>query len=452
MSSTSSHRHAVIIGAGMGGLTAAAATAKHFDRVTVLERDALPPRPEPRSGTPQGRHAHALLAGGLQALNSLLPHFEDDLHRAGAVPMRSALDTRMERPGFDPFPSRDLDLRIYAMSRPLLEFAVRERVRGIANVEIRTGCRVLDIVATDGGDVVTGVRYQSEDGATHALSGDLVIDASGRGAPTLDLLKATGRGEPPETEIGVDIGYTTAIFEMPADAPTEWKSVILIPAAPSTSRGAFLFPIERRNWIVSVGGRGQDKPPGDEAGFREFVGSLRMPTIHDAIKPAKRVGELVRYAFPRSRRRHFAGLASFPKGLLPIADAICIFNPVYGQGMTVAAQEAVLLGRLLAGSQHDRDGDPPSTLAPRFFEEVESILDTPWTTAALPDFIFPETTGTRPPDLEQTFRFGAALVRLAAREPDVHRLINEVGNLLKPRSVYREPAFMERVTAEMARA
>jgi len=449
MASTMTGSHAVVIGAGMGGLTAAAAAARHFEHVTVLERDALPAQAEPRPGTPQARHAHALLAGGLQALNTLLPGFEDDLWRAGAVPMSSGLDTRMERPGFDPFPSRDLDIRAYAMSRPLLEFVVRQRVQGIANVQIRSGCRVLGVLANVQGHEVTGVRCETEGGGVHDLSADLVIDASGRGAPTLELLTSTGHGEPPQTDIGVDIGYATAVFHTPADATNGWKSVVHIPAAPHCSRGGFVFPIEGNRWIVSLGGRGKDKPPGDAAGFLEFARSLRTPTIYDAISPAATVGEPVRYAFAKSRRRHFERLDSFPRGLLPIADAVCVFNPVYGQGMSVAAQEAVLLGRLLEAC--GQDGDALSTLAARFFEQIESILETPWASAALPDFVFSDTTGTRPADLEQTLRFGSALMRLAAREADVHKLVTEVGNLLKPRSAYREPAFRQRVADEMAR-
>src|SRR5204863_7954265 len=183
---------AVVIGAGMGGLAAAAALADHFGRVTVLDRDFLPPTPSHRSGTPQSRHLHVLLGGGLQALCELLPGFEDDLIRAGAVPLRSGLDVRTERPGFDPFPLRDLSMRVYAISRPLLEFTVRERLRKMRNVEIRAMTRVTEIVPSSDGSRATGVRVVDEDGTAGFLAADLIIDASGRGAPTIALLRATG--------------------------------------------------------------------------------------------------------------------------------------------------------------------------------------------------------------------------------------------------------------------
>jgi 2-polyprenyl-6-methoxyphenol hydroxylase-like FAD-dependent oxidoreductase len=219
-----------------------------------------------------------------------------------------------------------------------------------------------------------------------------------------------------------------------------------LPAAPQSSRGGLLYPMEGDRWIVGLGGRGQEKPPGDEAGFLEWVRQLRMTTIHDAIRHAERIGGLTRFSFPRSVRRDFRTVPHFPAGLLPFADAICAFNPVYGQGMSVAAQEALLLRRLLA------EGHSGSSLGARFFAEVEPVLETPWAMSVLPDLVFPDTTGPRPPDLEQTLKFGAALTRLAARDAGAHKLMTEVAQLLKPRSVYREPQFMGRVLEEMAAA
>ena len=145
-------------------------------------------------------------------------------------------------------------------------------------------------------------------------------------------------------------------------------------------------------------------------------------------------------------RRHFERLDVFPRGLLPIGDAICRFNPVYGQGMSVAALEACLLQRLLEG-----DSNPIAGLAPAFFAEVQTLIETPWSVAIL-DFVFPDTRGQRPADFETTLKFGIALTRLAAEDPDVHKLTVEVQHLLRTRSVYRDPALVQRVLAKMAEA
>ncbi len=447
--STPSGGQAVVVGAGIGGLTAAAALADHFERVVVLERDALAREAAHRAGTPQAKHVHALLAGGQHALGDLLPGFEQDLARAGAVPLRVGLDVRVERPGYDPFPQRDLGWLGYSMSRPLIELTVRERVAQRANITMRPRCRAQDLVATPDGAAVTAVRCETADGRSESLPADLVVDASGRGALTLSVLESIGHPLPEETAIGVDVGYATAVFSIPDDAPADWKGVFTFPGA-QTSRGALMLPLEGNRWIVTVAGRHGDKPPGDGDGFLTYAQQLRTPTVYHAIKGATRVGEITRFGFPASVRRHFERLEAFPRGLLPFGDAVCRFNPVYGQGMSVAAQEACLLHRLLGTTA--RAGNPLEGLAPAFFAEAQALIDGPWAMAAIPDFVHPETRGQRPPDFEITLKFGLALTRLAARDPAVHKLTAEVQHLLKPRSVYRDPQLVQRVLAVMAEA
>src|SRR5262249_6252509 len=153
------------------------------------------------------------------------------------------------------------------------------------------------------------------------------------------LLAATGRPRPEETTVGVDLAYSTATFTIPDDASSDWKGVFTFPDAPASSRGALLSPLEGRRWILTVAGRHHETPPGDSDGFLEYVRRLRTPTIYEAIKDAKRLGEVARFRFSDSRYRHFDRIPAFPRGLLPFADSICRFNPIYGQGMSVAAQE-----------------------------------------------------------------------------------------------------------------
>ena len=148
MKSTSIGRQAVVVGAGMAGLPAARVLADYFEQVVVLERDALPFDVSHRTGIPQGRHTHALLAGGQRALADLFPGFEQDLTEAGAVPVNAGLNLRLERPGYDPFPARDLGLVVSAMSRPLIELTVRQHVKQRDNITIREHCRALDVPAS----------------------------------------------------------------------------------------------------------------------------------------------------------------------------------------------------------------------------------------------------------------------------------------------------------------
>jgi len=448
MASTLIGKRAVVIGAGMAGLTAAGALADRFDQVVVLERDTLPSEPAYRAGTPQARHVHALLLSGQRALSELFPGFEQDLAQAGAVPLRAGLDVRIERQGYHPFPQRDLGWISYAVSRPTIERAVRAWVEGRANTTLRQRCRVQEVLASPDGEAVTGVRYDNEDGASETIAADLVVDASGRGALTLALLQSIGRPLPEETSIGIDLGYATCVFAIPDDAPVDWKGVMTFGQAPHDSRGGLMLPLEGNRWMATIGGRHGDVPSGDAEGFLTYASALRTPTIYNAISHARRLDGVARYGFPESVRRHFERLDVFPRGLLPIGDAICRFNPVYGQGMSVAALEACLLRRLL---ERLGDGDPIAGLAPAFFAEVQALIETPWSVAIL-DFVFPDTRGQRPADFETTLRFGIALTRLAAEDPAVHKLTAEVQNLLKPRSVYRDPKLVERVLAKMAEA
>jgi 2-polyprenyl-6-methoxyphenol hydroxylase-like FAD-dependent oxidoreductase len=313
-------------------------------------------------------------------------------------------------------------------------------------IEVRQGCRVQELIARDGGAVVTGVRYESADGKVETLDGDFIVDASGRGTLTLRLLDAIGRQPPAETTIGVDLTYATAVFEIPAGASTEWKGVFTIPGG--DGRGGLMLPLEGDRWILTVAGRHRVKPPGDETGFMAYVEGLRTKTIYEAISRAKRLGDIARFGFSVSTRRHYDGLPEFPAGLVPLGDAVCRFNPIYGQGMSVAAQEAARLGRLLVRRAAERD--PLQGLAAEFFAEAVPIIDTPWASAVIPDFVHPETRGERPANFEETLRFALALGRLAATDPDVHRLTAEVQHLLKPRSAYQDPALVQRVMAIMA--
>jgi 2-polyprenyl-6-methoxyphenol hydroxylase-like FAD-dependent oxidoreductase len=442
-------KQAVVIGAGMSGLTAAGALADSFDQVVILERDRLPSEPTFRAGTPQSRHVHGLLLSGQRALSELFPGFDQDLAREGAVPLRVGLDVRMERPGYDPFPQRDLGWFSYAMSRPTIERAVRRRVEGRPNIVLRQRSRVQEVLMSPNGEAVAGVRYDNENGASETIAADLVVDASGRGALTLALLQSIGWPLPEETTIGIDLGYATCVFAIPDDAPTDWKGVMTFGEAPHNSRGGLMLPLEGNRWMATIGGRHGDVPPGDVEGFLAYAKALRTPTIYNAIRHAKCLDGVARYGFPESVRRHFERLDGFPRGLLPIGDAICRFNPVYGQGMSVAAQEACLLKTIL--ERLGAESDPIAALASTFFTEVQPLIETPWSVATL-DFVFPSTRGQRPADFEITLRFGIALTRLAAEDPAIHKLTAEVQNLLKPRSVYRDPALVQRVFAMMAQA
>jgi 2-polyprenyl-6-methoxyphenol hydroxylase-like FAD-dependent oxidoreductase len=441
-------KRAIVIGAGVSGLSAAQALVDHFEDVTVLERDELPSSAAARPGVPQGKQAHGLLGGAVKALNGLFPGFERDLVQAGAVPFNPGFEVLMEYPGLDPFPRREWNWVTYSLTRPLIELAMMRRVQQQSNITLCGGHRALEIVGTPDGALVTGVRCETSDGRQKTIPADLVIDASRHGSLTLSFLGAATLPVPEETTIGVDIRYGTGLFFLPRGALGEFKAVVTFPNAPEGVHYGYLLPVENNCFQLLLVGRGDDAPPTDEDAFLEYARRLSTPTISNAMKGAKLQSAIARYGFPESKWRHFGWLDRFPRGLLPSGDAICCLNPVYGQGITVAVQEANILRCLLSADAVK--GDPLATLAQVFLAEAEALIEEPWAISAIPDFIYPQTRGHRPDDLEYRLKSQVALARIATRDASVYELLSEVRHLLKPLAVLDEPELARRVEAEMS--
>ena len=277
------------------------------DRSSFRKSDRVRPRFFARRATaafgqPPSRHTRGLLAGGHFALDRLFPGLEIDLMDAGAVRIRLRRDMRLELPGFDPFPQRDLGYDQFALSRPVLERICRHRVEQELNIEIRPRARVTEVIASPDNTRAMGVRFEDVRGAAGSLAADLIVDASGRISLTQGFLEAIGWQKPSTVEIGMDQAYSTLVFEKPEDAPTDWRVVIHAAAAPHSSRHGVLFPMEGGRWSVSLAENHGKAPPGDVDGFMEFLASFRTPTILNAIRGAKRIGDIARFRMPCSVR------------------------------------------------------------------------------------------------------------------------------------------------------
>jgi 2-polyprenyl-6-methoxyphenol hydroxylase-like FAD-dependent oxidoreductase len=440
-------RRAVVVGGGIGGLSAAGALAGYFEQVDVLERDRLAPYAESRPGTAQDRHTHGLLAGGLKALGEIFPGFERDLVEAGAVPVKVAQDIRYERADVGVLPRRDFGLSILCASRPLIEFVLRRRAMAVANIALRAGCRVTEIVPSR--ETARGVRFDSESGPSQTLEADLVVDASGRGALTLALLDSLGWERPQVTEIGIDLTYTTAVVQIPADAIPDWKAVMTMPAPPTVALYAVLVPLEGGRWIVTIADRGSIPRLDSWDSFHAALPGLTTPTIYNALRRAEPLEGIRHYGFPASIWKHFERLPRLPRGVLPIADALCRFNPIFGQGMTAAAKQARLLQTMLGEAA--AEPDPLAAALAGFMARIESVLQTPWSMSTSADLAFPTTRGERPENFEKGRQFEAALFRAVVADPVVHRAMIEVGQLLQPHDILHEPYMKERIEAVSAK-
>jgi 2-polyprenyl-6-methoxyphenol hydroxylase-like FAD-dependent oxidoreductase len=443
-------QRAVVVGAGIGGLSMAGALAKYFERVEILERDRLTASAASRCGTPQDRHPHGLLAGGLKALGEIFPGFESDLARAGAVSVRVAQDIQYERPDVGVLPKRDFGLSLLCASRPVIELVLRRRVEAVANIVLRPQCRVTGIVPAKAGATVHGIRFDLGSGRSETLEADLVVDASGRAALTSTLLDALGWERPAETEIGVDLSYATAVVPIPSNAPPGWKLVLTQPDPPALALHAVLVPTEDGRWIIAIAEHGAAARLETWDDFLETSRALTTPTIYNALRYAIPPHGIRHYRFPASVWKHFERLPCLPRGVLPVADALCRFNPIHGQGMSSAAKQARLLQDVLGRAA--AEADPIAALQAGFMAEVASVLETPWNMSTSADLAFPATRGERPEKFEEAQQFEAALFRAAVADPVVHRAMMEVAQLLQPYSRLQKPDIMRRIEAVPAKA
>ena len=440
-------QHAVVIGGSMAGLMTARVLADYFDHVTVLERDRIDDAPALHKSIPQGHHLHALLYGGQQVLSSLYPDFLSRLRSLGSVPYRTGKENVWFLPEGKAYNTtgsvrdpRDLGFDGYSQSRGLLEHCVRQCTLALTNVQLASNSTVQGLLYDKGR--VQGVRYTNPDGS-HILSADLVVDAGGRRTHAFRWLTELGFQFPAETTIGVDFAYASTKFRIPGSYDEPERLLIFFGPPPQFPNGAIIEEIEDHTWHVSLAGRFGNYPPADEGGFLAFAKSLHTPKLYELIKDAERVADIVSYRFPTSVQRHYERLPAFPDGFLVLGDAICSFNPIYGQGMSSAALQVKALQQLLA----ERAAGPQTLdeLAFAFFPKAAEVIATPWTLAANSDFAYPQTRGTRPPNLAEGAQYFAAVGALAAEDVEIQRLLAEVFNLAKPLSVLREEPLRSRV-------
>jgi 2-polyprenyl-6-methoxyphenol hydroxylase-like FAD-dependent oxidoreductase len=442
-------KRAIVIGAGVGGLAAARALSDFCEEVVIVERDALRDDATARPGVPQGKHPHGLLAAAMTALEYLFAGFSQDLAAAGAVLVDPGSEVLFEYPGIDRAPRVDFGWSTYAMSRPLLESCLLRHLKQVPKIKLFTQARVRKILGAPDGSTVTGIEFEGPNGVSETLSGEIVVDASGHGALTLNFLRSSSCRLPEETVIGVDIRYYSTVFATP-EAFGDYKVIVTVPKAPDHVRFGYILPAEHNRLQVLMVGRGEEIPPVDGHEFLAYAQELETPTIYNTIKGAQCLSGIARFSFPEGRWRHFGWLGEFPRGLLPLADTICRLNPVWGQGIAIAFKEAELLHRVLQAQASE--ANRLDALSKTFLGQVESLIADPWEMSAVPDFVYPQTRGERPPDLADRLRFQQALQRIAVHDSGLYKLIAEVRHLLKPAEVLQQPEIVHRVEEELARA
>lgn len=433
-----SHGRALVIGASISGLLAARALANHYEQVTLIERDQLPPPGDNRKAIPQGKHVHVLLERGHQIMETYLPGLTEDLRRLGAVQIKDvSANMRWFHSGGYHQPGKS-GISGLAASRPTLETALRRRVLQRPNISLIECADVAALQASPDKSTVTGValRRQGSKNDREFLAADLVVDAGGRGSRSPAWLESLGYQRPTEEEIEIDLEYVSCFFcRCPEDLPG--LSGIVMMATPPDRRVGVLLAQDGDRWVLTLGNYLGDRTSNNFDDFMASVRQLPMPDIYHVVKDAEPLGEPVAYRFSSSRRRRYDRLTAFPNRYVILGDALCSFNPIYGQGMTVAALEAQTLDSCLKEGKE--------VLAQRFFTESRGTIDLAWNAAVGTDLSYSEVEGPRTPMIRFLNWYLSKLHLAAQRDEQVSIAFLRVINMVAPPTTLLHPRIFARV-------
>lgn len=424
---------AIVIGASMAGLLTARVLADAYETVTVIERDSFPDTPTSRRGVPQGSHVHILLEAGRVTIEDFFPNFGRELRSAGGLVIDGISDlNHYEHGGYlADGPER---LPLYTASRPLFEQVVREQLAERDEIILRPNCQFVQYRLNDTETTVTGIKIRDGDETT-TLAADLVVDATGRTSKTPQWLERQGYQSPPVEEISVDVAYSTVVIDRPADTVDAY----LVAPSPAHPRGGTAVPIENDRWMVTLFGMHGENPPTDAEGLIEYAETLPVSDLHRLLTTREWISDSIEhYPFPANLRRRYEALDRFPEGLLVTGDGIASFNPIYGQGISVAALEALQLHHAIAEG-------PTETIADTFFTRASDVVDIVWKITVGGDFAFPQTEGNKPLGTDLFNRYISRLVRAAQTDGQLRHEYYKVVRLEDPPTALLHPSVLGRV-------
>jgi 2-polyprenyl-6-methoxyphenol hydroxylase-like FAD-dependent oxidoreductase len=419
-------------------MLAARALAELADVVTIVERDVLPAGPGPRKNLPQARHAHVLWSGGARAVEQLVPGTTEQLLAAGAHRLAVTTDmVALSRQGwFRRWPESH---HMILCSRDLLDATIRAQVLDDDRIELIERTEALGLDGT--GAAVTGVRLRGPDGTEHTLAADLVVDATGRASRTSHWLRALGLPQPARREVDSGLAYASRIYRAPERARQGYP-IVNVPADPRAGgpgRGAVLIPIEDGRWLVTLGGTTGGEPSADNDDFVRFaLEEPRHPIVGELIADAEPLTDVAFTRTTVNRRHYYERMAAWPENLIVLGDALAAYNPVYGHGLSVAAQSAVVLRDVIR-----RQGWGSPGLARRVQKAVAHPANAAWDLATGQDIFYPGATKSGPTIRERILAaYFDRLLHTATGNGRITRKVNDVTSLQRGGHILLAPSVL----------
>jgi 2-polyprenyl-6-methoxyphenol hydroxylase-like FAD-dependent oxidoreductase len=440
---------AIVIGSSIAGLTAAHVLSQHFDEVTIIDRDQISDKAEVRKGVPQGYHAHLILRRGLNILEEHFPGLTAEL-RAG-----SARDVNFGAARFYIFggwrKAYKSKLGTVACSRPMLEATIYRRILKNPRINIIAETEVVGLCLDDTGTRATGVQLRARKNHNEAeryssVEGDLIVDTSGRDSHAPEWLTDAGYVAPEEVVVNGLAGYASRIYQPPASFNWEWDILMMQPSAPAGKRGAVVVPMENGLWQVLLLGAGGEYPPTDEEGFMEYIRSLPTSALYDALQGATPMSPIYGYRRTENQMRYYEKLPRYLEHFLVMGDSVCSFNPMYGQGMSVASMESLVLAECMEEYQAALPNADFKGLAATFQKRVAEVIAMPWQLASGEDRRW--IAGEKP-DAPTRFMqwYIEQVLRASLTNTTIAEVFYGVQNLLDAPTVLFRPDVMVRVFA-----
>ncbi|MDB5056472.1 MAG: monooxygenase FAD-binding protein [Bacilli bacterium] len=432
-----SRKHAVVIGGGISGLLAARVLAGHFEKVTVFEKDNIPTDPDFRKGVPHDRQPHLMNTKGEMIISKYFPGFYEEIDKE--------VDEEIARLNTESFAffqngcwKVHCKTRVdsHLMSRPFLEYHVRRRLQDFQNIHFLQGHHVDEWVIDKVNNRVKGISFKNQESRLENIQADLFVDASGRGSRMPKWLESNGYGILSEEKVEVNVAYLSQIF--PRSQKEDFTAILIYPTAPEDTRMGVIFPMEANRWHVSMVGLLGDHPKISDDGLKEFAKSLTRPDIYDAIHNLTPLSPVSSFRFPANVRRYYERMAKLPDNLIAIGDAVCSFNPIYGQGMSVAAMESEALDVILsrkANSQH---------FSKYYFKKIKKIINNAWMASIGEDLRYPLVKGKRSLMIKFSHWYLAQLFELSSFNAKICGTFFEVQMCIeKPTKLFKPSIFFK---------